>query len=408
MKNTSNNIFLGFLALTMKGIRHRPIRSWLTIIGIVIAVMLVVVIMSLGTGIQSMVNNMLQKFGSDLIMVYPGKESVPVLGFVGGQKFRLGDLADLENIEGVKFVLPMDMGSIATEYSGDKQTVLFHAAPWKELRATMEESQGITLLDGRWPTNDDVPEVVIGFKTAMTQYKKPVRVNDDIIIKSSRFKIVGVMSEIGNQGDDNTVYISMKLFRSVTGRKAGAMAAMVKVYPGYNIELISRQIKSSLSKQEVVRDFSVLTPQKAGKIVGDVISIIETGLIMMALISLLVGAVGVMNTMYTSVLERTRQIGVMKAVGASRDAILSLFVIESGVIGLIGGVMGILLGIVFSFFVGILATQFGVNGLFNFWDLDFGGFFVVLIITFITGIISGILPAKRAADMEPAEALRYE
>jgi len=127
-----------------------------------------------------------------------------------------------------------------------------------------------------------------------------------------------------------------------------------------------------------------------------------------ALVSLAVGAVGIMNTMYTSVLERTRQIGIMKAIGASSDAILSFFLLESGLIGAVGGLFGIILGIASAYALGVVAGGFGVRGLFSFGSLDFFGFFVILVITFITGILSGILPARQAALLEPAEALRFE
>ena len=182
----------------------------------------------------------------------------------------------------------------------------------------------------------------------------------------------------------------------------------MKIRSGANIDLVAQQVKYQLSKQEVVRDFSVLTPAKANRIVGNVLSIVEFFLIAIAFVSLAVGAVGIMNTMYTSVLERTKQIGIMKAVGASSDKILSLFLIESGIIGLVGGVIGIALGIFLSYVISLIVARLGVNGLFSLVALDYFGIFVVLIITFIAGVLSGILPARQAARMEPAEALRYE
>ena len=397
-----------FLILTLKGIRYRPIRSWLTILGIVIGIMLVVIILALGSGIQNAVSKTLQMFGSDLIMIFPGKETNPLLGFLGGQKFKEKDLMNLEKIKGVKFVVPMEIATLNVEYKGEKKSIMIHAAPWAGMEETYKESQGVKLEKGRWPANDQVKEVILGYLTAKSLFKNPVRLGDEITIKSKRMKIVGYVSEIGNQMDDNTIYISLEIFRDLTGLRSGAGSALVKVMPGANIDLVAKQIKFQLSKQEVVRDFAVLTPEKSERLIGSVLAIIELVLIVIALISLLVGAVGIMNTMYTSVLERTKQIGIMKAIGASKDAILSLFLIESGMIGLVGGILGIVLGIISAYFIGLAASNFGVRGLFSFASLDFLGFLVILIITFITGIISGILPARQAACMEPAQALRYE
>jgi putative ABC transport system permease protein len=115
-----------------------------------------------------------------------------------------------------------------------------------------------------------------------------------------------------------------------------------------------------------------------------------------------------MDTMYTSVLERTKQIGIMKAIGASRDAIMSLFLIESGVIGLVGGALGIVSGLVVSYLIGLVAAGYGAPGLFSWAAIDYFELVVILIITFITGVLSGLFPARAASRLEPAEALRYE
>lgn len=397
-----------FLILTLKGIRYRPVRSWLTILGIVIGIMLVVVIFSLSSGIQSAISKNLQMFGSDLITIFPGKETNPLAGLLGGQKFRESDLMDLENIEGVKFVVPLETGTLNVEYKGEKKSIIVHGAPWKGLIEVFEKSQGFGLEEGRWPQSDQSKEVVMGYLTFNKLFKNKVRVGDEIIVKSKRMKVVGFVSEVGNQTDDNTLYISLSIFRELTGSKSGARFAFVKAVPGADINLVARQVRFRLSKQEVVRDFTVLTPEKAERLIGNVLSIVELSLIIIALISLVVGAVGIMNTMYTSVLERTKQIGVMKAIGASNDSILSLFLIESGMIGLVGGILGIIFGVALAYVIGAAASNFGVRGLFSFASLDLFGFLVILIITFITGVVSGVLPARTASRMEPAEALRYE
>ncbi len=397
-----------FFILTLKGIRYRPTRSWLTIVGVIIGVMLVVIILSLGSGIQSAVSRTLQMFGSDLIIIFPGEETNPLVGFLGGQKFREKDLMALEDIPGVEFVMPMEVKIMNVEYKGEKKTVMIHAAPWKELIKIMESSQGVNLAKGDWPDNNQSNEIVLGYIAENSLFKNKVRIGDEIILKSKRMKVIGAVSEIGNQMDDNTMYISLDMFRTLTGTRQVAGSAFVKIASGADPNLVAKQIESKLDKQEVVQDFSVITPEKANALVGSVLTIVELAFILIAFISLLVGAVGIMNTMYTSVLERTKQIGIMKAIGASSDAILSLFLIESGMIGFVGGILGIILGVFIAFLVGLAAGDMGIGGLFSFAALDFYGFGVILIITFITGILSGIFPARKAAKMEPAEALRYE
>lgn len=397
-----------FFLLILKSAKYRPIRSWLTVLGIVIGIMLVVIIMSLSSGIQSAIRSALQTFGSDLIVIFPGKENNPIIGLLGGQKFREMDLMDLENIKGVKFVVPMETAMANIEYKGEKKSTMLHAANWKNYIKVLESSQGIKLKEGNWPQSDNVAEAVFGNRAANSLFKEKVLVGNTVIINSKRFKAVGNITEIGEQMLDNVIFVSMETFRDLTGKRSGAPTALVKIEPGSDINLVAKQIEFRLGKQEVVRDFSVLTPDKADRLAGNVLSIVELILIVIAFVSLIVGAVGIMNTMYTSVLERTKQIGIMKAIGASNEGILSLFLIESGLIGFIGGIFGIALGIFSAYIIGAIASNFGIKGIFSFANLDFLGLSAVLAITFTTGVISGILPARQASKMEPAEALRYE
>jgi putative ABC transport system permease protein len=397
-----------FFILILKSLKHRPVRSWLTVLGIVIGTMLVVTILSLSSGIKNAVTEALQMFGSDLIMIFPGEETNPLVGFLGGQKFKEKDLMALERINGVKFVVPMEVAMLNVDFKGEKKSVMVHAAPWKGMIETFETSKGVRLEQGDWPQSDQDKETIMGYLAFNKLFKNKIRVGDELVIKSKRIKVKGFISPIGNQMDDNVIYVSLNIFRDLTGSRGGAGSAFVKVAPGADVNLIAEQIKFQLKKQDAVREFSVLSPEKANRLVGNVLAIIELVLIVIGLISLVVGAVGVMNTMYTSVLERVKQIGVMKAIGATKEAILALFLIESGMIGLIGGILGVVFGIVLAYVIGMIAAHFGVRGVFSFSSLDFLGFLVVLIITFIAGVISGILPARHAAMMEPAEALRYE
>lgn len=396
-----------FLILTFKGLIYRPLRSWLTVLGIIIGITLVVVILSLSSGIKSAVTNTLQMFGSDLIVVFPGKETNPMISFMVGDRFKEHDLEVLKEVEGVEFIVPEDITTINVEFKGEKKSTMVHALPWREAKIMTEKSQGFKLASGEWPVDGQERKILMGSKAASSLFKNRIKVGDEVIIKSKRMKVGGIFESIGEQTSDNLIFISIDIFRELTGR-TGARSVDVKVAPGYNIDLVAKQIKFELSKQESVQDFTVLTPEKADKLAGNIITIIELVLIIIAVISLVVGAVGIMNTMYTSVLERTKYIGVMKALGATNEAVLSLFLIESGIIGLVGGITGTIFGIISAFIVGLIAAGYGIQGMFSFGSLDYLGLFTVLFITFATGIIAGILPARQAAKMEPAEALRYE
>lgn len=401
-------MFKDFLLLTINGILHRQMRSWLTIIGVVIGIMLVVVILSLSSGLQKAVSNQLQRFGSSLMFILPGENTNPFISFMGGQKFKEEDILKLEKIEGVEQVVPTDIATENVEYKGEEKTIIIHGAPWKGIRVIFEESQGLELIGTGWPQSESENKVVLGYKIANSLFKERVLAGEEIIIKSRKMIIAGYLSETGNAKDDNSIYMSREIFGYLTGVRGKAGAVMVKINPDANMKLLEKQISFELSQQDEVNDFTIITPAKAEVVVGGVLDIIELGLIFVAFISLLVGAVGIMNTMYTSVLERTKQIGVMKAIGASSEAILSIFLLESGIIGLVGGFLGLILGLLAAYLIGLWGESAGLGKLFSFASLDYYGLLVVLIVTFVVGIVSGVLPARNAAKMEPAEALRYE
>lgn len=402
-------MFKNLLIITLKGVQHRPMRSWLTIIGIVIGTMLVVAIMSMSSGIQNVIMQKLQMMGSQMIVVFPGDESNPLASMIASTKFRERDITDLEMIDGVQTAVPWDMGSVGTEFKGEKHTITSHSANWKRMQYLFQATRGFELRSGSWPISEDASEVVLGDTVARKMFKQQIYADDEIIVESKRMRVAGVLKYTGNSDDDQAIYMSWMMFHLLSGVKPGAMTAMIIVKPDANINIVAQQIKFRLSQQDVVDKFVVMTPETIKKLAGDILSIVELALIMIALVSLLVGAVGIMNTMYTSVLERTKQIGIMKAIGASSESILALFLIESGVIGIIGGLLGIAGGIFLAIVAGIAARVFGgISGLFSFASLDYLGFLVVLVVTLMTGIIAGILPARQAAHMEPAEALRYE
>lgn len=394
--------------LTLKGIIHRPLRSWLTILGIVLGIMLVVIILSLWNWIRKVVWDQMQMFWSSLIIIFPGEETNPLVWFMWWQKFDEKDLKKLEKIDWVEYVVPVEIGVLNVEYKWEKKSIMVHAAPWEGLIDIFETAQGVKLGKWSWPTSEETSDVVFGYLAYEKLFKNKVSIWDEVLIKSKKMKIKWYVTEIWNQMDDNVIYISLENFRILTWVKWKAWSAFVKIKEWADTSLISRQIKFELNKQEVVRDFSIITPQKANQLIWGIIWIIELFLVIIALISLIVWAVWVTNTMYTSVLERTKQIGIMKAIWASREAILSLFLIESWLIWLVWWSIWILLGLLFSFLIWIASEAQWTGNLFSFSSIDYYWLLVVLLITFVTWIVSWILPARQAANMEAAEALRYE
>ncbi|MEK9152075.1 MAG: FtsX-like permease family protein, partial [Patescibacteria group bacterium] len=276
--------------------------------------------------------------------------------------------------------------------------------PWALISTIFEESQGFRIASGAWPEREDVPEVVLGAQFARTAFSRPLGLNDALVIKGRAYVITGILHEIGEQNHDNAVFISTVMLRKVLGRRDGFSVMLIKVEPGVSLADLSGKVERALGAQKGLEQFSVLTPDKAAQIVGDVIGMIELVLFLVAAVAVVIGGIGVMNSMYTSVLERTREIGVMKAIGATTAHVVGLFLLESGMFGLAGGIAGSLGGAALAKAVEAIARGYGIP----FLAVKFDGLIIgqVLLYTFIVGIIAGVMPALEAARLNPSVALR--
>lgn len=395
-----------FFALSLRNIKHRELRSWLTILGIVIGIALIASIVSLGKGLEQTVLQQLRKFGSDMIYIVPGEGDDTLLGILGGGSFREKEVDELEKVEGASLIVPFDVSFVTVEFKGEEQSTLIHASPIKETKEIYTESRGFGVESGGWPDKEGSQEILLGYKIATEKFREEIFIGDEVRIKGKKFRIVGILSEIGSAEDDNAVYMSVENLEKIMGRKASYMSIIAIVRPGYDTAAVAEDIRYRLREERGSADFTVLTPEKTEELVGDVIAAIQLGIMFIALFSIVIGGIGVMNTMYTSVLERRREIGIMKAIGATDGDILAIFMIESGVIGAIGGVVGLLIGVGLAKVVEIGAVKSG----FKFLKIYVAPEFILgaLAFAFILGVIAGTLPARQAAKLNPSEALRYE
>ncbi len=396
-----------FFYLSLKSIRYRQLRSWLTIIGIVIGIAVVIAVLFLGAGLENAVNFELQRFGSNLILIFPVKAGNPLTSLLGKNTFRDKDLKAVEKIEGIEVIMPAIEPVLTTvEFAGEKKTTILHGQPWAAIKKIFEESQGFSLAMGRWPTSEEVREVVVGTKLASKKFKREVQVGDTLVIKGRDFKVTGILNELGEQNHDSAVFISIKMIRQVMGEQAGYRSLTARPLPNYDLDQVAENIRYQLGQQKGIGDYTVLTSGKAARLAGNIIGVIEFVLAAIAAVALLVGGVSILNTMYTAVLEQTKEIGVMKAIGATKRQIIIIYLIESGIIGLVGGILGVSSGMVLAKVVEAYAHNQGFPLLLmTFSPLTIGA---VLLFAFGLGVIAGVLPAKQAAELKPTEALRQE
>lgn len=401
-----------YFKIAIRSVRTRKLRSWLTIIGVVIGVFLIVSLLSLSEGLKGAVLQQLKMMGKDLIVVMPGDVENIMTSVMGGAEISDSDIKAVKKSDGVSFILPIVYKAETTRYNGEKKTVMVSGYDWKDAIDVMKNDMGRTIKEGRWPIPGKA-EVILG-SLIPEQILKGIKPGDQVVMNGRKIMVAGVFDSTGDKQDDSMMHIDLGIYREITGQRTGAKMLMVKVLAGYDTEKVVNNIKSELEDNRKrargqsadSSSFTVLSSEKIASIVGNVMGLIQAVVIGFASIAIIVGGIGIMNTMYTSVRERVREIGIMKAIGAKNSTINTIFLIESGIFGLIGGIGGTLLGFILAKSIEIyfqihpaFYLKASVTPTLLFFSLGF---------SFLVGCASGFMPARSASKLKPVEALRYE
>lgn len=376
-------------------------RSFLTMLGIIIGVFAVVTLISIGQGIQNFVTSRFSNLGSNLIFVAPGK-----LDFRGdpGANYltnKLDDkhfkLVETYSSDYVKYLTPMM--EIGKNLSFKNKTY------YSVVQATNEEGNlayNVELISGKFFEKSDVTTrnkvVVIGSEIAKEFFSNQEAVGNNIKIDDKVFTVIGVAKEKGGQLDSR-VYIPYTTAKRMFNIERFSALVMQAKSP----DLVDSGIKSvenALLRDLDETDFTVLSQKEILESFTSILANITIGIGAIAAISLLVGGIGIMNIMLVTVTERTREIGLRKAVGATPNNIALQFMVEATSLSVLGGLIGLSLGVLVAF---IIKTYFGFEAEVPLWS-------VILAFTFSfgVGVIFGTYPAVKAAQKDPIEALRYE
>jgi len=396
---------------------HSKLRSWLTILGIVIGVAAVIAIMSLGTGLQSQLNSRLGGLGADIVTVTPGfSRGGGFGGFGGGDRGGGGAQAtskpvvlnriDAQVLRGVSGVLVMD-----TEIRGNSNITYLDKTGSVSITGVDQrfwsQVTTVTLSSGRMLDPADQNVVVIGGRLASSYFSQPVGINQMINIGGNAFRVVGVLND-----QSNSVYMPIQMAYAVLSTKTNGDydSIVIKIRDQNQLNETMTAMTNSLSMSRHVtgktQDFSITSNQQTQATISATLSTMSMFLLAIAAVSLIVGAVGVANTMFTSVLEKTKEIGIMKAIGARNKDILLIFLFNAALIGLIGGILGVLLGMVLS---GSMQSLLGGTPFARGSTLvTLSSVIWALSVSVIVGIVAGIIPAYQGSKLKPVDALRYE
>lgn len=400
-------------------IGRNKVRSFLTMLGIIVGIMSVIVVMSVGAGAQSLILNQVKSMGSNLIGVLPGKSDdngppASAMGLV----IKTLTLEDVEKISSAKDFSHIVAG---TGYVRGTDTLT-----WGEnktdttfigVSADLPFIEDTDVANGRFFEDEEdraqARVVVLGSVVAKELFGSDNPVGQQIKIRKSSFNIIGVMRARGSSGfqnQDNQVYVPINTAQKILLGVDYVSFARFKIDAAENVDSSMEYVEQVLRERHRIDDpekddFSVRSMSQSLDSILKITNALKVFLAAIAAISLLVGGIGIMNIMLAAVEERTREIGLRKAVGAKNKNIVLQFLIETVMITFLGGLFGMLLGIGISAVVAQIATGLGYS-----WDLvvSFWSIFLAASVSVGVGLLFGIIPANRAAKLSPIEALRYE
>jgi len=381
-------------------------------IGIFIGIAAVVGLISLGQGLQAAINQQFEQLGKDKIIIQSKTIGPP--GSATSEKLILTtkDLEAIKDVRGVENVVGILMKTSVLSFKDESKIVIAIGIDPKDT-SLFSEMQSFKVIEGRDLKEGDGFKVVVGYNNMIDEkiWKKGVEIGSTINVEGIGFKVVGILGKTGDPYNDGGIYVPKETLKQVLNVKDEESEIIAKTQTGFNpsdvAEAIERKLRQERDEKKDQETFRVQTSEQLLTTFTNIFGIVQAVLVGIAAISLVVGGIGIMNTMYTSVLERTKEIGTMKAVGAKNSDILQIFLFESGLLGLVGGVIGIGLGVVLGKSVQYIATTaLGTNLLQA--SISFSLITGALTFSFLIGTLSGILPAMQAARLKPADALRYE
>lgn len=400
-----------YFKIGIKNLKHRQLRSWLTLTGVFISIAVIFILISLSLGLQFAVEEQFRTLGTDKLFITPKGAMSSTGGGSGAVELTKDDVDVIKKISGVKEVTYFVIGNAKIEFNKQTRYFAVYAIPADGMSLYME-SGSLKILEGSLYGDNERGRIVMGYDYEYNKiFNNPIIAGSKVQVNGQEFKVKGIMSKVGNPQDDKNIYMNEDDFRELFNVSERVDYIMIQIEPGENIENLADTITNKLLRfrglTEKTQDFIILTPEELLNSFKSILNIITAFLIAVGGISLIVGGIGIANTMYTAVLQRTREIGVMKAIGAKNSDILLIFVIESGLIGALGGILGVLVGIGVSKLMEYIAVNYiGTNLLVAVvpWYLVVG----CIAFAFFIGVLSGLMPSKQASKLKTVDALHYE
>ncbi len=398
----------------LESVSANKLRAALTILGIVIGVAAVIAMLAVGAGAQDTILGSISGIGTNLLFVFQGNLQQDVRN---EQPITMADVTALRDelqAPHIQDVAPIVNGVVSASYSGETTSPeLFGVTPEFEL------VRNYSLIEGSFITDDNVNGLasvaLLGPEVADKLFgRRELITGETIRIEGQPFRVIGILApkgggSFGSQDNVILVPITTARVRLLDRERDHVDVAYIQAINAESVPIVNEEISQILRIRHRTKlgedDFTVFTQEDILSVAGTITNVLTIFLGGIAAISLLVGGIGIMNIMLVSVTERTKEIGLRKAVGATKSDILIQFLTESSLLSLIGGIIGIIFGWLISFAVGRIAAASGTP--FN-PSVSLSAILLATIFSTAVGLFFGIYPANRAANLQPVEALRYE
>jgi putative ABC transport system permease protein len=401
-----------YFVIGFNNLKRRKLRSWLTMVGIFIGIAAVVSLISLGQGLQAAVTEQFATLSTDKLTIQNAGTGMGPPGSTVVEKLTEDDLKLIENVAGVELVIPRLLRMVKLEYNeGVKFTFATTVLEDREKADLGYEAMGLKTEEGRLIYSGDSGKVVLGKDLVKkSAFDKKIRVGKTIKIQGREFEVAGILKKSGNFQVNGIVLLMEDDLKDILDIEDEYDLIVAQVEEPKEIREVGERIEKKIRKDRDIGeddddDFSVETPLEAVGAITDIINSVNLVVVGIALISLIVGGIGIANTMYTSVVERKKEIGTMKAIGAKNSDVLSIFLIESGLLGLVGGIIGVLMGVGLSFGAASAANSaLGIQIISV--EINLPLIFSAIMFSFLIGVFAGLIPSVQASKLRPVDALR--
>jgi len=392
---------------SLNNLYKRKSRSALTIISILVGIATIFIFVSFGLGLYQYINSFVTGGSADKITIQAKGGSA-----LGSIAYGLGE-KDLTAVRRTSGVYDAEGYYAQTAQIVSKNIVKYSLVIGQDPKKAylLDELGGLKIDKGKELQTGDMAKAVLGYNFELDNkiFPKGLQVNDVITVQGEKVKIIGFYQAVGNPQDDSDVYLTTGFMKKLYPNMTNYYMIIAKGDTENLTQVVNNIIKSLRNERNEKagqEDFSVASFDQLLSSYSSALNIVIGFIILIALISVLVSAINTSNTMITSVLERMKEIGVIKSIGARNSEVLSLFLFESGVLGLVAGILGVALGFGLTEFAGYLLKTLGWGFLqpgYNLWL-----FLGCILFATLTGAISGVIPAINASRIKPVEALRYE